>query len=43
MKKENRNAILYLDNATCHIKVTISMWKSPGSQQMQQVYYSLWI
>jgi hypothetical protein len=25
MKKENRNAILYLDNATCHIKVTISM------------------
>jgi hypothetical protein len=24
MKKENRNAILFLDNATCHPKVTLS-------------------
>jgi hypothetical protein len=24
MKKENRNAILFLDNATCHQKVTLS-------------------
>jgi hypothetical protein len=23
MKKENRNAILFLDNATCHPKVTL--------------------
>jgi hypothetical protein len=24
MKKENRNAILFIDNATCHPKVTLS-------------------
>jgi hypothetical protein len=24
MKKENRNAILFLDNATCHPKATLS-------------------
>jgi hypothetical protein len=24
MKKENRNAILFVDNATCHPKVTLS-------------------
>jgi hypothetical protein len=24
IKKENRNAILFLDNATCHPKVTLS-------------------
>jgi hypothetical protein len=24
MKKENRNVILFLDNATCHPKVTLS-------------------
>jgi hypothetical protein len=24
MKKENRNAILFLDNATCHPKLTLS-------------------
>jgi hypothetical protein len=27
MKKENRNAILFLDNATCHPKVTLSNMK----------------
>jgi hypothetical protein len=43
MKKENRNAILFLDNATCHPKVTLSNVNVPGSQQMQQVYYSQWI
>jgi hypothetical protein len=25
MKNKNRNAILFLDNATCHPKVTLSM------------------
>jgi hypothetical protein len=24
IKKENRNVILFLDNATCHLKVTLS-------------------
>jgi hypothetical protein len=45
MKKENRSVILSLDNATCHPKVTLSMCKSPGSQQMQQVHYSpgIWV
>jgi hypothetical protein len=28
MKKENRDAILFLDNATCHPKVTLSNVKS---------------
>jgi hypothetical protein len=38
MKKENRNAILFLDNATCHPKVTFPNMKIAGSQQQQQVY-----
>jgi hypothetical protein len=39
IKKQNRNAILFLDNATCHPKVTLSSnVKIAGSQQMQQVY-----
>jgi hypothetical protein len=29
MKKENRNAILFLDNATCHTMVTLSNVKIP--------------
>jgi hypothetical protein len=41
IEKENRNAIIFLDNATCHAKVTLLNVKSPGSQQMQQVYYNL--
>jgi hypothetical protein len=29
MKKENKNVILFLDNATCHPKVTHSNLKIP--------------
>jgi hypothetical protein len=40
MKKKNRNVILFLHNATCHPKVTLSNLEIAWFQQMRQVHYN---